>query len=274
MKLLNIIMSIVIMFSITSCEDVIDNVDLDTAAPRLVIDASIDWEKNTAGNEQKIKLTTTTGYYDSQFPTVSGATVTVINAVNTTFEFVEVQGSGEYVCNNFEPVIGQTYTLNINLNGETYTATETLIATPNIGDTIEQNNEGGMAGDEVEITYYYQDDGTRTDYYLYGIIDSHIAFPQYEVEDDDDIQGNLIPVYYSNEDLVPGDVINIKLYGISKRCFDYFSKLLPASGNDTSPFPTVPNPVRGNIINQTNGANYPYGYFRLSEVATKNYTIQ
>ncbi|MFT3796142.1 DUF4249 family protein [Flavobacterium sp.] len=274
MKTAKIILAIVFGCGLVACEDTIDNVDLDTAAPRLVIDASIDWEKGTSGNEQSIQLTTTTGYYETTFPTVSGATVTIRNSANTVFNFIETPGSGNYVCFDFEPVVGETYTLTINLNGETYTATETLIATPDIEDTIEQNNEGGMAGDEIEITYYYQDDGSRLDYYLYGITTNRVAFPQYEIEDDDDIQGNRIPVYYAHEDLAPGDVINIKLYNLSKRGYDYFSKLLPASGNDDSPFPTVPNPVRGNIVNQTNAANFPYGYFRLSEVSTKNYTVQ
>ena len=34
-----------------SCEDVID-VDVNNAEPRLVIEASLDWEKGTAGNGQ------------------------------------------------------------------------------------------------------------------------------------------------------------------------------------------------------------------------------
>ena len=37
----------------TSCEDVI-NVDLETSNPKLVIDASIKWQKGTTGNEQTI----------------------------------------------------------------------------------------------------------------------------------------------------------------------------------------------------------------------------
>lgn len=257
-----------------SCEEVID-VDLDTAEPRLVIDASIDWVKDTSGNQQKIKLSTTTAYYSAEFPTVSGANITVTNSSNTVFDFVETPGTGEYICNNFVPVIGETYTLTILLNGETYKATETLMNVPKIEDNILQNNEGGMAGDEVEITYYYQDsDASIVNYYLYSQKNPYIAFTQYQVEDDDESQGGLTPVYYSNEDLKPGDVINLKLYGISKRYYDYFRKILNASGNDDSPFSTTPTAVRGNINNQTNSANFPYGYFRLSEVSTKDYTIQ
>ena len=262
-----------IAWCFVGCEDVV-TVDLETAAPRLVVDASIDWEQNTTGAEQKIKLTTTTGYYSATFPTVSGADITVRNTAGTIFEFVETPGTGEYVCGNFEPVIGETYTLTILLNGQTYTATETLTPTTPIEEQIEQNAEGGMAGDEMEITYYHQDDGTRVDYYLYSVRTPRLAFPDYEIEDDDDVQGNLIPVYYAHEDLVAGDVINIKLYGISRRYYEYFYKLLTATGNDGMPFQPVPNVVRGNVVNQTNPVNFAFGYFRLSEVATRSYTIQ
>jgi hypothetical protein len=101
-----------------------------------------------------------------------------------------------------------------------------------------------------------------------------VAFPQYAIENDENTQGNLTPVYYSHKDLKPEDEINIKLYGISKRYYEYFKKVLTASGNDDGPFQSTPTAVRGNVLNQTNSDNYTFGYFRLSEVDIKNYVIQ
>lgn len=273
MRILKKILILTISIFLVSCEDVIE-VDLDTAEPRLVIDASIDWVKGTPGNEQKIILSTTTGYYNEEFPSVSGADIAITNTAGTIFNFIETSGTGEYICTNFEPAIGETYTLTVQLNNEAYTATETLIAVPEIENTIEQENEGGFGGDEVEVTFYYQDNGNQVNYYLFKFSDDNVAFPQYSVEDDENNQGNLTPVYYSNEDLEPGDLINFKLYGISERFYDYFKKILIASGNDDGPFQSTPTPVRGNILNQTNSKNYTFGYFRLSEVDTKDYTIQ
>lgn len=273
MKLAIKILIVTVGLFLTSCEDVI-SVDLDTAAPRLVIDASIDWERNTTGNEQKIILSTTTGYYSNEFPTVSGAIITVSNSSSSIFNFNETSTPGEYICTNFIPVIGETYTMTINLNGETYTAVEKLITTTSIEDNIVQSNSGGMAGDEIEITYYYQDNGSEENYYLHRISTANVAFPEFKTENDEFSQGNLISESYSNEDLNSGDNVEIKLYGISKRYFDYFNKLKLASGNDGSPFQTTPTAVRGNIINQTNSKNFAFGYFRLSEVTNKDYTIQ
>lgn len=82
MRLYKVICAITLAVFLTGCEKVI-HVDLDTAAPRLVVDASINWIRNTAGNEQKILLSTTTGYYNEDFPTVSGATVFITNSSGT-----------------------------------------------------------------------------------------------------------------------------------------------------------------------------------------------
>lgn len=269
--ILPVVLSVVLF--VTGCEKAI-NVPLKTASPRLVIDASIDWVKNTAGNEQKIVLSTTTGYYSSEFPSVSGAKITVTNPSNTVFEFVETPGTGQYMCSNFLPVIGQTYNLKIVLNGETYTASETFTPVPEIEDNIDQNNKGGEAGDEIEITFSYKDNASQTNSYLNSITQPHSPFPELEVEDDEHTNGNLMQESYSHEKLKAGDQVDFKLYGISKSYYNYLFKLILATGNDGNPFPTIPSAVRGNITNQTNSSNYAFGYFRLAEVDTKSYTIK
>ena len=273
MKLLQKILMLSVGLFLTGCEDVI-TVDLDTATPRLVIDASIDWVKNTTGNEQKIVLSTTTGYYSPEFPTVSGAVVTVTNASNTVFEFVETPATGQYVCSNFLPVIGQTYNLKIVLNGQTYIASETLTPVPELEDNIDQNDKGGDTGDEIEITFYYKDDAGQANFYLNSVTQPYTPFPELEVEDDEFTNGNVMQESYSSENLKAGDQIDIRLYGISKNYYNYMYRLIVASGNDGSPFPTIPSAVRGNIINQTDGKNYAFGYFRLAEMDIKNYTVK
>lgn len=273
MKLLQKIIVLSVVLFVAGCEKAV-HADLTTASPRLVIDASINWAKNTAGNNQKIVLSTTTGYYSPQFPGVSGAVITVTNPLNTVFEFIETPGTGQYVCNNFIPVIGHTYNLKIVLNGETYTASETFTSVPKIEDAIEQNNKGGEAGDEIEITFSYKDDASQANAYLNSISQPHTPFPELEVEDDEHTNGNIMQESYSHEKLKAGDQIDIKLYGISKSYYNYMFKLILASGNDGNPFPATPGEVRGNIINQTNSQNYALGYFRLAEMDTKIYTIK
>lgn len=155
-----------------------------------------------------------------------------------------------------------------------YTATETCIGVPDIENDIQQNNKGGFGGNEMEITYYYQDNGYEDNYYLHRIVSPVSTFPDYKAEDDKNSQGNLMQQYFSDKDLKTGDSIHIRLYGISRRYYDYFRKLLTASGAGSGPFQTTPGSVRGNIINQVHFENFAYGYFRLSEVAVKEYRLQ
>lgn len=259
----------IVLFS--GCEDVID-VNLDTAEPRLVIEAFISWQKGTSGNEQKIKLSTTTGFYNAAIPTVSGADIQIVSGQGATYNFTETPGTGEYLCDNFVPVIGESYTLTVIHAGQTYTATETLKPVPVI-DRVEQKNDGGFTADEIEIKVFATDDGATDDFYLLKYTPPFTAIPVFSANSDEYFQGNQISDIYSSEDFKPGQNVGIYLYGISELHYNYMSILLEiASGG--GPFSTQPVNVRGNIVNTTNFDNYALGFFNLSEYDYVNYQIQ
>lgn len=252
------------------CEETV-HLNLETPAPRLVVDASIDWEKGTIGNVQTIKLTRTTGYYNSEPPAVSGATVIVTGGSNT-FTFTEIPGKGEYVCSDFEPVTGENYALSINYSGQNYTATETLMPTPELK-RIDQVNDAGFDGDEIEIKYYFQDDASKDNYYMSSVSASFIKFLVYTVDSDERTQGNEMYLVFGHEDTAAGNQLAIRLYGISSQYHSYMSRLLEATATG-GPFPTIPATVRGNIVNESNKENYALGYFRVAEVAVVNYKVR
>ena len=265
---------ITITFFFTSCEDPID-VSLDTAQPKLVIDAVIKWEKGTIGNEQTIKLTTTTDFYTNVIPVVSGATVYITNSTNTVFNFIETPNTGEYICTNFVPVVNENYTLTVINNGQTYKATDKLLATPNI-DSVNQITVPGFGGtDQIQVKFYYQDNGLENNFYLIGVKNSNRITPEYGVLTDEFFQGNQMFGFYTDEDLKAGNQLDIYLQGISERYNNYMNKLLNIAGTSGgNPFATPPATLRGNIINQTNEENFPLGYFSLGEVDTETYTVQ
>ncbi len=266
---------IALLFSLifVSCEEVVD-VDLNTASPRLVIDAGIDWEQGTDGSVQKIKLSTTTSFYSAVVPPVSGATIFVTNSSNTIFNFIEGSTAGEYVCTNFVPQIDESYTLTVIVNGQTYTATETLNSVASITEII-QDNEGGITGDLIDIKALFNDPADSENFYLFKYKYSNQAKLDYQVTDDRFFQGNTIFSLSDNEELEAGDQIQITHYGISRTYYNYMNILLSIAGNTGgSPFQSPPATVRGNIINSTNFDNYALGYFRLSETDSANYTVQ
>lgn len=259
--------------SIISCEDPID-VDLDTAEPRLVIDASLNWLKGTTGANQSIKLSLTAPYFDQSVPPASGATVIVTDSNNNIFNFIEIDNTGIYSTNTFLPEINGIYNLTITYNSEVYTASETLTSVPAI-EFVEQKNNGGFSGDEIEIKAYYTDPAGIENYYLFEFIILSENALSLEVYDDEFTDGNQIFGFYSGEILETGDELIIRSSGISQRNFEFFNILLQQTDEEVGdPFDVQPVSVRGNCINQTNPNNYPLGYFRVSETSVFSYIIE
>ncbi|SNR82599.1 DUF4249 domain-containing protein [Flavobacterium sp. ov086] len=273
MKKATLLIVFFISLFFASCEEVVD-VDLDTAPPKLVIEAAINWEKGTVGNQQVIKLTTTTGYFENKIPIVTGATVFIKNSTNQQFNFIEVPKTGKYICKNFEPKIDEQYTLTVISQGNTYTASETLKSVAPIT-RIEQNNEGGIAGTDIEIRAYYNDPGDADNYYLYKYLYSNKVTSTYYADEDKFYQGNEFFSKSNDDDLEIGNTIEITHYGISKQYYNYMTILVSIAGSNVGgPFQSPPATVKGNIINTTDKANYPLGYFSLCETVTKKYKIE
>ncbi len=273
MQILKYITLSLLLLSIISCEEVID-VDLKTETPRLVIDAAINWQKGTDGSSQKIMLSTTTSFYNTIIPKVSGATVSVKSSENFNYIFTEIPNTGEYQCTTFKPIIGETYTLTIVYKNETYTATETMQSVSSIY-SIQQKNDGGFSGKDYEIEVSFKDPLVKNFYMVKFFPDIYKA-PSYQVIGDEYTNGNLKSWQFSDEDLKQGSTIAITHYGVSESYYNYMNKLISvaSSSGGGSPFQTPPATVRGNIVNQTNINNYALGYFSLSEVDYQNYIIK
>jgi hypothetical protein len=265
-----ILLPFVLIFS--SCEEVID-VNLDTDAPRLVVQAAINWEKGTTGSQQQIKLTTTTGYFDTEIPVVSGAIV-MVTTDSDTFNFDEIDNTGVYECTNFVPVINQEYTLTIVNEGQTYTATETLKAVADVLN-VSQNNEGGFTGTNIEIKAFYNDPENETNYYLYKYYYANDNKIEFYADTDTFFDGNSFFSISQNSEIEAGDELTITHYGISKTYYNYMNILLTISGGGGGgPFQSPPATVRGNLVNQTNKDDYALGYFSLSESSTITYIVE
>lgn len=258
----------------TSCEEVV-NVELDNSNPKLVIDAIIKWQKGTTGENQTIKLSLTNDFYTNEILPANGAMVTITNSSDVVFNFIEVPTTGEYVCDNFQPVIGETYRLEILYEGDIYTATSTLYATPDIINVTQETVPGIGGEDEIQIKFFFQDNGLEENYYLLGVKNPNKQIPEYGVVSDEFFQGNVMFGFYGSSETEPGITLDLSVQGISKSYHNYMNKLITIAGSGSgNPFATPPATIRGNITNTTNNNNYPLGYFELGEVSTVNYLVQ
>ncbi|MDR5589747.1 DUF4249 domain-containing protein [Christiangramia sp. SM2212] len=269
MRRFNFYIVFIIFLGLISCEEVVD-IPLEEAQPRLVIDASIEWIKGTDGKQQTIRITKTTPFYDEELNAVPNAEVKVYAESGEEFTFNYDQ-AGMYINTNFIPELNKTYSLEVIVDGEIYTATETFQPVVEI-DYIEQLNNGGFSGEDIEIKAFYTDPAATEDYYLFEFINEDVTLEFYE---DEFTNGNQIFGYYSTEDIESGDAIEIQIQGISKSYYEFLFILRSQVGtNQGGPFETMPATVKGNIVNRTNQENYPFGYFRLSEVDSMNYIVE
>lgn len=259
----------------TNCEKVVD-IDLNNAEPKLVIDAIIKWEKGTTGENQTIKLSLTNDFYTNEILPATGAVVKVLNSAGTEFNFIEAApNSGEYVCTNFLPIINETYALAIQYDGQIYTASSKLYATPEISNITQETVQGISGEDEIEIKYFYQDNGAEDNFYLLGVLNPNKQIPEFGVVSDEFFQGNIMFGFYGSSETEPGIILELSVQGISIGYYNYMNKLITIAGTGTgNPFATPPATIRGNIVNESNTNDFPLGYFFLSEIDTVDYLVQ
>ncbi|MEO9891139.1 DUF4249 domain-containing protein [Aurantibacter sp.] len=264
-----------------SCTDVID-VPVQTAETRLVIEASLDWDKGTAGNNQTISLRTSTAFFETNSNTsATGATVTVTNdADNTQVLFVD-QNNGDYTTDEFIPVMNQSFTLEVIYNGETYIATETLNPVPDI-EEVYQGIEDGFNDEELEVHVVFQDPPEEGNNVFFKFKNQRDLLPTLEVGDDRFVNGNEIDWWLELDDddetdevesFQPGDIVDIEMAAISTAYKDYLEILISQIGG-VGLFEATPVAVKGNCANLTNPENYAHGYFRLTEVNKFSYTFE
>jgi hypothetical protein len=262
---------IISIIALAGCQDVID-VDLNEAEERLVIEAAMIKLKGASGTNQRIRLTKTRGFFEDSLTIVDDAEVTVTGQGGEVFTF-EHDSAGYYYTNQFQTNLLENYYLKVEVDGEIYTAEETFMPVVPI-DSVSQRSNAGFSGEDIELKAFYKDPAGEENYYLFTFFVNFVDFPTTEIYDDEFTDGNTIFALYQEEELMPGDDVIITNFGLSRQFYEYMNVLLSQVGSIGGPFQTQPAVVRGNIINETNPDNFPYGYFSLTESDQFIYTVQ
>ena len=283
MKKANLLYSIsfliMVFFLFTACEKVIE-LDLDTQEKELVIDAHIDWEKGATGQEQTILLSYTQPYYSQEAPeSASGATVLVTDNQGNIFPFVE-HIAGTYKNLNFTPTLGRRYALMVQYQGKEYVASDILKEVPQLTeDNITQSNDGGFTRNEIMLTLRFDANAGETNNFvlrikassdgvtrLYGFNDRY--FP------DGHFTTQILSLSSKEEEkFKPGDTVEITLFRVSETYMNYIRVLSNNTSNNAGLF-SIPNRVRGNIVNRANPQENPLGAFRVAQYSKVTYTIR
>jgi|GEM_PF-643388 len=262
----------------TACEEVVTP-DLETASPRLVIDARVNLFKTGVTDYQSVKLSLTKPFYQENDLAASNATVVISDASSNQFTFTESSTNpGLYEHFSFTPVLNETYTLAISYDGEQYVSSpEQLIPNGDIDDLLVTDRSfGGDDEENLTITLVATEPAGLGDFYMWeaywiGIPDTIVTF---QVADDEFVDGSYFddyPLFFNDLELEVGDEIRVHQTAISEEAFDYYFLLyenIYSGGSDTTP--ASPS---GNVRNVTNKDDKPLGYFRVGQVESKDITI-
>ena len=258
----------VLLFS--NCEKVVD-IDVPTIEPKLIIDASFEvlFNESPVTANMAVKLKLSTDYFDETIPTVSDAIVFLTNTADgSVINFSDVNLNGNFApIINFIPKDAIEYELTVVYKSEIYKGTATKVKSTQIDSAI-QGDETLFSGKETEVKVTFKDNGDNENYYLFNFTNN--LFLPLEDRFFNGTNYNFSFFYQEEEIEVPTNV-TVTMSGITKDYFTYFRILQNQSGTSGGgPFQSVPSSLLGNVINTTNEANFPLGYFHISETDTIN----
>ena len=259
MKYATLIYGILSFFAFSSCTKVID-VDLKNAAPRLVIEGTVD----DAGNPAKVIISKSAVFSASNnYPKISGAVVKITDNVGNIFLLAETS-AGTYSNAALTGIVGRTYNLSVMLDGKLYTASSTMPRKATLDSLLVDDNAIGNAsqkwvgvvykdpvgfGDNVQVVQTINGKGDRL---------THAAYDLY-----DDGGSSSFFITTGKVKLKAGDVVREELRFIDKNVLRYLLGIQNLADGFT--IPENPNSnISGNVL----------GFFSAHTSETKSIVIQ
>jgi hypothetical protein len=249
------IILLIVGLSITSCEKVID-IDLNTANPQIVVEA----ELYKGVNDFKVKLSYTSSFFKEEEQDVIEAAVVSLTKNGGETINVPYVGDGIYLVEDFEAGENETFTLDVDSEGVTYSSTAAMPAPAKLDSARAVANTGGPfgPGEGYIVFMYWKDDPDIVNFYraIYTLNgEEQRTREDVFIFDDSFTNGNEteIPLFVRTFEL--GDTVDLKFLSVDPKAYDYFLTLNTIIGNgQPSAAPANPN------SNFSNGA---LGYFAV-----------
>jgi len=250
-----------------ACKEKID-LDVPGGSQKLVIEAEVSTETDSS----YVKVTRTADYYSTEsLPVVSNATVTINGTPFTYTSDGFYKGPVSY-----KGIPGTTYNLNVSVDGNTYTATSTLIRMYRI-DSIFQTFKpaSGFLESGWSVSYVGFDDRPKIQY-TYAVLGYFDTLVKRDSMSKDKILFNSeqtpVGVPYNFEipfaRYQPGDECILVFRSIDKFMNDFIQAYNDQTSGAPGPFAVPPANLPTNI---TGGA---IGYFATYDIVRKRYTVK
>jgi hypothetical protein len=255
------------------------SLDVPNGPSRLVVEARVERVREHPSATQRIRLTTTSPYFERGAPhPARGATVRVSDDAGTVASFAESPTEqGVYMTSALPGVVGRTYTLTIDFEGQRYEATERLVPVVPIDSLYLARSVDDPLGRKpgLRATIDLRDPPDMKNWYLWEQIvdgitvasDTNARSPA--VASDEGLDGRAIKHFQPFEGIVvkPASDVLVRQIALSEAVYHFYFALGEQTENDGSPFAVPLASVRGNIRNVTDPSRIALGYFIAAEVS-------
>lgn len=271
--------SLLILFTLTSCEDVIE-VDLDNGKSQLVIDGFV----NDLPENQIIRLTISAPYFNNtKAAPALGATVKLIENNSKEYNLLDINGDGNYtyVYNPTDSfcAVGKNYKLEVVYNGKEYNSTSRVNPVPNIDSIRSVKDKNPFTGDPEYKAEYFATDfkGTRDFYWVKTWYNDTLkSLGNADNISDGAFSGTgadgltfIVPmretINRQGDPYFPGDTIRMQLLSINEETYYFLSDVFTQLNNGGL-FATPLTNVRTNIVNKNSSGEKALGWFVTSSV--------
>lgn len=253
------------VFTLASCTEVLSPEESEVT-PRVVINAVL-----IKDSVCKVKLTRTQGYYNSDpVPTITNATI-VLTENGSTTETLTHTGNGVYEGSTIIGTVNSLYSIDVIVDGKTYTATATMLPVAPI-DSLKYFYEPGstIADEGYYPTIYAVEPAGETNYYMFKYYRNDSLMNDsgdFQVSDDRYLSTNIdgVPFPYAYK---LNDVARLEMYSLNQVQYLFYTDFLAQIYSDGGFFSTPPANPRSNF----SGSDV-IGVFQVSDMSTKSITI-
>ncbi|MHB8207037.1 DUF4249 domain-containing protein [Mucilaginibacter sp.] len=254
----------VILLATASCQKVID-LKLNNAPSQIVIEANI----TDQDGPQYVTITKSVPFTTTNnFPTVTGAVVTLNDGAGGQFRFNEVH-PGLYILYPFHGgVYGRTYTITVKKRDTTYTAQSTMPTISVSLDSVTAKLNVFGKSNLRTIAVSYQDPSNITNQYLFVLFVNSNEAGTIFTNDDSFTDGRYVKedLFQNDIDVHPGDTASVNMECIDKNVYQYWYTLSQQQANGAGGGVTPSNPP-------SNFNNNALGYFSAHTITGKSIIV-
>lgn len=243
-----ILIALVSLIGLTSCEEVIDLKLEGEDSPRTIIEAQV---VNREGFSF-VRLSQSIDFYTPTAPpAISGAVVTVSDELGNTQIFLE-DSLGTYLPQDstFKGEIGGVYHLKVEANEQVFESSSTLFPVIEIDSIVVHYRENiPFQDDGYYVGFYAKEPQDQDNWYLWKVAKNGEYYTDLEdlmFADDQIVKENIenleLPFVFEL-----GDTVLFEQYSISEEVFDYYNQLQELYFNDGGLFSPPPVNPQSNI---------------------------